>query len=145
MAYGIRDTMNGNWSQLEMTTRLGASATQVSLALAAFWRMVTVGRVLFGLIDRWLAERITYHILPFVLTGTRRAVIARRRAEIRAAPGAATAVGVEPRWQVTGRYWVWTIMSWLLLLSRKKNSSGTVPSPPISSASTSTPLPCSSA
>jgi fucose permease len=49
--------------------RLGASATQASLALAAFWGMVTVGRVLFGLVDRWLAERITYHILPFFLVG----------------------------------------------------------------------------
>ncbi len=67
--YGICETMNGNWSQLEMTTRLGASATQASLALAVFWGMVTVGRVLFGLIDRWLSERITYHILPFVLVG----------------------------------------------------------------------------
>ena len=69
VVYGICETMNGNWSQLEMTTRLGASATQASLALAAFWGMVTVGRVLFGLIDRWLPARITYHILPFVVVG----------------------------------------------------------------------------
>jgi fucose permease len=52
VVYGVCETMNGNWSQLEMATRLGASATQASLALAAFWGMVTVGRVLFGLIDR---------------------------------------------------------------------------------------------
>ncbi len=69
-AYGICETMNGNWSQLDMTTRLGASATQASLALAAFWAMVTVGRVLFGAIGRWLPERVTYHILPFVLVAT---------------------------------------------------------------------------
>jgi MFS family permease len=68
--YGICETMNGNWSQLDMTTRLGASHTQASLALAAFWAMVTVGRVLVGAIDRWLPERITYHILPFILVGT---------------------------------------------------------------------------
>jgi len=70
VCYGICETMNGNWSQLDMTTRLGASTTQASLALAAFWAMVTVGRVLFGAIDRWLPERVTYHILPFVLVGT---------------------------------------------------------------------------
>ncbi len=70
IAYGICETMNGNWSQLDMTTRLGASATQASLALAAFWAMVTVGRVLFAAIGRWLPERVTYHILPFVLVGT---------------------------------------------------------------------------
>ena len=65
--YGICETMNGNWSQLDMTTRLGASATQASVALAAFWGMVTVGRVLFAATGRWLPERVTYHILPFVL------------------------------------------------------------------------------
>jgi predicted MFS family arabinose efflux permease len=70
VAYGICETMNGNWSQLEMTTRLGASATQASLALAAFWAMVTAGRVLFAAIGRWLPERATYRILPFVLVAT---------------------------------------------------------------------------
>ena len=70
VAYGICETMNGNWSGLEMTTRLGASATQASLALAAFWAMVTVGRVLFAAIGRWLPERVTYRILPLVLVGT---------------------------------------------------------------------------
>jgi fucose permease len=68
--YGICETMNGNWSQLVMTTRLGASATQASLALTAFWGMVTVGRVLFAAIGRWLPERVTYRILPFVLVAS---------------------------------------------------------------------------
>jgi fucose permease len=70
VAYGICETMNGNWSQLDMTTRLGASATQASLALAAFWAMVTVGRVLFAAISTWLPERVTYRVLPFVLVVT---------------------------------------------------------------------------
>ncbi len=68
--YGICETMNGNWSQLDMTTRLGASATQASLALAAFWGMVTAGRILFAAIGRWLPDRVTYHILPLVLVAT---------------------------------------------------------------------------
>jgi MFS family permease len=70
VAYGICETMNGNWSQLDMTTQLGASVTQASLALAAFWGMVTAGRVLFAAVGRWLPERVTYHALPFVLVGT---------------------------------------------------------------------------
>jgi fucose permease len=70
VAYGVCETMNGNWSQLDMTTRLGASATQASLALASFWAMVTVGRVLFAAIGRWLPERVTYRILPFILVAT---------------------------------------------------------------------------
>jgi hypothetical protein len=35
--YGICKTMNGNWSQQDMTSQLGASSTQASLALTAFW------------------------------------------------------------------------------------------------------------
>ncbi|MGO8958970.1 MAG: MFS transporter [Streptosporangiaceae bacterium] len=65
--YGICETMNGNWSQLDMTSHLGASATQASVALAVFWAMVTVGRVLFAAIGRWLPERVTYRALPLVL------------------------------------------------------------------------------
>ena len=45
--------MNGNWSQLDMTRDLNASTTQASLTLTAFWGMVTVGRVLFAMIQRW--------------------------------------------------------------------------------------------
>jgi fucose permease len=65
--YGICETVNGNWSQLEMTRRIGASTAQASVALAAFWGMVTVGRVLFAVIDRWLRPRATYRLLPLVL------------------------------------------------------------------------------
>jgi MFS family permease len=67
--YGICETMNGNWSELEMTRRLGGSATEASLALATFWGLVTVGRVVFAAVARWLSPRLTYRILPFVLVG----------------------------------------------------------------------------
>lgn len=68
--YGVCETMNGNWSQLEMTGRLGASAGQASLALAAFWGMVTAGRVLFAVLERWLPARVTYRLLPLVVAGS---------------------------------------------------------------------------
>jgi len=68
-SYGICETMNGNWSGLEMTKRLGASATEASLALATFWGLVAVGRVLFAGIARWLSPRVTYRILPLVVVG----------------------------------------------------------------------------
>lgn len=68
--YGICETMNGNWSQLEMTKQLGASASQASLALAAFWGMVTLGRVLFAAIERWLPARVSYRLLPLILVGS---------------------------------------------------------------------------
>jgi fucose permease len=67
--YGICETMNGNWSQLDMTSDLGASKTVAALALAAFWAMVTVGRVLFAAIQRRFPTHRTYHLLPFILAG----------------------------------------------------------------------------
>jgi MFS family permease len=65
--YGICETMNGNWSQLDMTKNLHASAAQASFALTAFWGMVTVGRVLFALVRRWFPPRLVYRVLPFGL------------------------------------------------------------------------------
>ncbi len=46
--YGVCETINGNWAQLDMTSDVGASTTQAALALTAFWGMVTVGRLLFA-------------------------------------------------------------------------------------------------
>jgi MFS family permease len=66
--YGVCETVNGNWSQLDMTSELGASTTQAALALTAFWAMVTLGRVLFAAVQRWVPSRLTYHALPFVVT-----------------------------------------------------------------------------
>jgi predicted MFS family arabinose efflux permease len=52
-----------------MTSELGASTTLAALALTAFWAMVTVGRVLFALVQRLVPAKLTYHLLPFVLAG----------------------------------------------------------------------------
>jgi MFS family permease len=68
LLYGFCETMNGNWSQIDLTS-LGVSATSASLALTAFWTMVTVGRVLFAAVQRWFPSRLAYHLLPFVLSG----------------------------------------------------------------------------
>jgi fucose permease len=67
--YGICETVNGNWSQLDMTSELGASTTQAALALTAFWGMVTLGRVVFAAVQRIVPARLTYHALSFVLAG----------------------------------------------------------------------------
>jgi Major Facilitator Superfamily len=69
LLYGICETVNGNWSQLDMTREVGASATVASLALTAFWGMVTLGRVLFAAVQRWVPSRVAYHVLPFALAG----------------------------------------------------------------------------
>ena len=64
--YGVVETTNGNWATLYMTTDLSASTTQASIALTTFWAMVTVGRVLFGAIERSFPETNAYRLLPFV-------------------------------------------------------------------------------
>jgi Major Facilitator Superfamily len=66
--YGFCETMNGNWSQLDITS-LGVASSTAAVALTAFWAVVTAGRVLFAAIQRWLPSRATYHILPFLLAG----------------------------------------------------------------------------
>jgi hypothetical protein len=66
--YGFCETMNGNWSQLDITS-LGVRSSVAALALTAFWALVTAGRVLFAAIQRWLPSRVVYHVLPFVLAG----------------------------------------------------------------------------
>jgi MFS family permease len=68
LLYGFCETMNGNWSQLDVTS-LGVSASTASLALTGFWALVTAGRVLVAAVQRWLPSRAAYHILPFVLAG----------------------------------------------------------------------------
>jgi MFS family permease len=66
--YGFCETMDGNWSQLDITS-LGVGSATASLALTMFWTMVTVGRVLLATIQRWLPSRAAYHALPFLLAG----------------------------------------------------------------------------
>ena len=68
LMYGFCETMNGNWSQLDLTS-LKVSATVASLALTVFWAMVTAGRLLFAVVQRWFPSRLAYHLLPFVLAG----------------------------------------------------------------------------
>jgi MFS family permease len=65
--YGICETMNGNWAQIDMTYEIGASHTAASLALTTFWAMVTVGRIVSALVIRWAPPNRTYRTLPFLL------------------------------------------------------------------------------
>jgi MFS family permease len=67
MLYGFCETMNGNWSQLDLTSNLGASTTVAALALTVFWAMVTVGRVLLAVVQRWFPSRFAFHVLPIML------------------------------------------------------------------------------
>jgi fucose permease len=66
LLYGVVETMNGNWASIYMSQDLGATTAYASLALTAFWGMVTAGRILFAVIARRFPAYRTYRILPFV-------------------------------------------------------------------------------
>jgi MFS transporter, FHS family, glucose/mannose:H+ symporter len=65
--YGILETLNGNWVRLYLSVERGVSAQGASFALAAFWAMVTVGRVLIAVISRVVPARWIYLALPILL------------------------------------------------------------------------------
>ncbi|HEY1786557.1 MAG TPA: MFS transporter [Verrucomicrobiae bacterium] len=67
LLYGICETMNGNWASLFMLNHLGANALLASIALALFWGMVTVGRVLFAAVEKWLPESVIFRALPLIV------------------------------------------------------------------------------
>jgi fucose permease len=65
--YGILETLNGNWAMLYLSGERGVSAQGASFALAAFWGMVTVGRVLVAVISRRVPARWIYVAVPVLL------------------------------------------------------------------------------
>jgi fucose permease len=65
LLYGVCETMNGNWVVPYVTNHFGASATLASLALAIFWGMVTIGRILFACVEKWFSEKLAFRVLPF--------------------------------------------------------------------------------
>ena len=66
LLYGVIETMSGNWAGTFVHGALGADALQASLALTAFWAAVTVGRVGFAALEKWIPGRWTYRVIPLV-------------------------------------------------------------------------------
>jgi MFS transporter, FHS family, glucose/mannose:H+ symporter len=67
LLYGIAETLNGNWSGPYLTSERGVSAGGASFALAAFWGMVTTGRMLFAALSTKTTVRWIYAVLPVLL------------------------------------------------------------------------------
>ncbi len=67
LLYGVVETMSGNWSQLEISSGLHGTAVQASLALTAFWAMVTFGRVAFAVIQSKVPGRWIYRVIPLLI------------------------------------------------------------------------------
>ena len=65
--YGILETLNGNWATLYLSSERGVSARGASMALAAFWAMVTIGRALIAVISTRVPARSIFVGLPVLL------------------------------------------------------------------------------
>lgn len=65
--YGLIETLNGNWSVLLMSRRVGSPPQIASLALTVFWAMVTIGRLFFSGVSRWLTPKLLLPGLPVFL------------------------------------------------------------------------------
>jgi len=67
LLYGIVETLNGNWSELYLTQQRGVPTQWASLALTAFWALVTIGRVLAAVASPKIPARWIYLGLPVLL------------------------------------------------------------------------------
>jgi fucose permease len=64
LLYGIVETLSGNWGMIYLSSERHVAAQDASFALTAFWLMVTLGRVLFALLGRFVPARWVYVALP---------------------------------------------------------------------------------
>jgi fucose permease len=65
--YGIVETLCGNWATLYLSVQRQVSGQGAAYALTAFWVMVTLGRLVIALLDRFIAARWFYLGLPVLL------------------------------------------------------------------------------
>jgi fucose permease len=67
LLYGICETLFGNWSSVYLTGERGLSAQTASLALAAFWACVTIGRVIVAGLTSKVPATAVYLTLPVLI------------------------------------------------------------------------------
>jgi len=65
--YGYCETIFANWAVIFLKKEKLLSAAQASYALATFWAMVTVGRLLVSFLSLWVSPRVVYRVLPFMI------------------------------------------------------------------------------
>jgi len=65
--YGYCETIFANWAIIFLNKEKFLSTSQASYALAAFWAMVTVGRLLVSFLSLWISPRLIYRVLPFMI------------------------------------------------------------------------------
>lgn len=66
--YGFCETIFGNWAIIFLNKEKGVQIEEAGYALAAFWVMVSLGRLLISILSVWVSPRWVYRILPFLIT-----------------------------------------------------------------------------
>jgi len=74
LLYGVCETLFGNWSSVYLTGERALSAAVASLALAAFWACVTIGRVIVAALTSRVAPGVVYLTLPILIAAANVAV-----------------------------------------------------------------------
>ena len=65
--YGYCETIFANWAIIFLKNEKSLTSANASYALAAFWAMVTAGRLLFSVLTVWISARHVYRILPIMI------------------------------------------------------------------------------
>ncbi len=65
--YGICETLFGNWATIYLHGNKGLSLHDAAFALAAFWAMVTTGRIVITFAAAWISPRWIYLALPILI------------------------------------------------------------------------------
>jgi fucose permease len=66
--YGFCETIFANWAIIFLNKEKGVQIEEAGYALAAFWVMVSVGRLLISILSVWVSPRWVYRILPILIT-----------------------------------------------------------------------------
>lgn len=65
--YGFCETIFANWAIIFLNKEKGVQIDQAGYALAAFWVMVSVGRLLISILSVWVSPSLIYRILPVLI------------------------------------------------------------------------------
>jgi fucose permease len=68
LLYGFCETIFANWAIIFLNKEKGVSLQEAGYALAAFWVMVSIGRLLISVLSLWVSVRWVYRILPVLIT-----------------------------------------------------------------------------
>lgn len=66
--YGFCETIFANWAIIFLNKEKDVPLEQAGYALAAFWVMVSAGRLLISVLSVWVSPRLVYRILPVLIT-----------------------------------------------------------------------------